>query len=144
MKWKDLNSMANPKDTLNNLIDTARQSMAKAYAPYSNFMVGASILDENGQIHAGCNVENSAYPLGVCAEGSAISNMILNGGTQIDKILIVSSGDKMVTPCGGCRQKIREFATPQTRILIHHKGEVTEFSVADLLPHSFSKEHFIK
>lgn len=126
------------------LIEAANQAMQMAYAPYSNFQVGASILDENGKIHAGCNVENSAYPLGVCAEGSAISNMILNNGKSIDTILVVSSGNKMVTPCGGCRQKIREFATANTRILIHHQDNVTEFSVADLLPHSFSKEHFIK
>lgn len=126
----------------NQLIEQAQAAMKKAYSPYSNFSVGAALMDSGGNIHAGCNVENSAYPLGVCAEGAAICNMILNGGNLIDSILIVSSGEKMVTPCGGCRQKIREFADENTKILIHHQGKTTEFSLTELLPESFGKEHF--
>ena len=126
------------------LVQQAQKAMNKAYAPYSNFHVGATILDENNKIHAGCNVENSAYPLGVCAEGSAISNMILSGGKRIKKILIVSSGEMMVTPCGGCRQKIKEFGDEDTEIQIFHNEQITSFSIDDLLPHSFSKKHLNK
>jgi len=129
---------------LNNLIQLAHLAMENAYAPYSKFSVGAVIVDENNQTHAGCNVENSAYPLGVCAESSAISSMILSGSKKISKILLVSSGKQMVTPCGGCRQKIKEFADDNTEILIFHNNEVTQFSLDDLLPHSFSKNHLDK
>jgi cytidine deaminase len=136
--------MTKQNDQQNELIQQALKAMDKAYAPYSNFNVGATILDENNQIHAGCNVENSAYPLGVCAEGSAISNMVLSGAEKIKKILIVSSGDMMVTPCGGCRQKIKEFGDEDTEIQIYHNDKITSFSIEDLLPHSFCKKHLNK
>ena len=122
------------------LIKQAQAAMDKAYAPYSGFSVGAAIMDENQQIHQGCNVENAAYPLGVCAEGSAISNMVLSGGKEIKKIMLVSTGEQLVTPCGGCRQKIREFSSPETEIIVYHDNKTTVFSIEDLLPHSFSKE----
>lgn len=125
---------------INKLIEQASNAMNKAYAPYSKFHVGAVILDENEHFHAGCNVENAAYPLGVCAEGSAISNMILSGGKTIKKIVIVSSGGQLVTPCGGCRQKIKEFSDDHTEIIIYHGNSTTTFSMDDLLPHSFSKK----
>ncbi|MFK8013747.1 MAG: cytidine deaminase [Marinicellaceae bacterium] len=123
------------------LISQAQEAMKKAYAPYSNYSVGAAILDENNNIHAGCNVENAAYPLGVCAEGSAISHMILKGGHLIKQILLVSSGDQLVTPCGGCRQKIQEFSDTKTTVLVYHENHLHTFTVADLLPHSFSSKH---
>ncbi len=119
----------------------ADKAMGKAYAPYSKFHVGVALLDENNNIHLGCNVENSAYPEGVCAEAGAISNMILSGGKTINKILIVSSGERMVTPCGGCRQKIKEFSDERTQILIDHNNKITQFNINDLLPHSFDKMH---
>ncbi len=127
--------------TLQTLKSQAQKAMKKAYAPYSNFNVGVALMDENNNIHLGCNVENSAYPEGVCAEAGAISNMILSGGKFIKKILIVSSGKQMVTPCGGCRQKIKEFSDENTQILIDHNNEMTQFSMNDLLPHSFDKTH---
>jgi cytidine deaminase len=127
--------------TTDRLKKQAQSAMKNAYAPYSKFHVGAALLDENGTIHAGCNVENSAYPLGVCAEASAISNMVLSGARVIKQIMIVSSGDLMVTPCGGCRQKIKEFCDESTKILIDHKGSITTFEVDDLLPYSFDKNH---
>ena len=122
------------------LINQAQKAMKNAYAPYSQFCVGAAILDENNNIHAGCNVENAAYPLGTCAEGSAISNMVLSGGTLIKQIMLVSSGEQLVTPCGGCRQKIKEFSDSTTEILVFHENKTTKFSMEDLLPQSFSKE----
>jgi len=130
--------MKNNKVTEDNLIKHAQEAMEKAYAPYSNFSVGAAILDEHNTIHAGCNVENAAYPLGVCAEGSAISNMVLSGGTIIKKILLVSTGEKLVTPCGGCRQKIKEFSNDDTQIIVLHNQKTTTFSIEELLPESFS------
>ena len=128
----------------NQLIKQAQAAMKKAYAPYSNFSVGAAILDNNDQIHAGCNVENAAYPLGVCAEGSAISNMVLSGGSRIKEIMLVSTGENLVTPCGGCRQKLKEFSDEKTQIRVFHDNKITTFSVEDLLPHSFSKENLSK
>lgn len=125
------------------LISLAKDAMTKAYAPYSNFSVGAAILDEENNIHSGCNVENAAYPLGVCAEGSAISNMVLFGGKVIRTILIVSSGEQLVTPCGGCRQKIKEFSDENTKIVVCQGDKTTTFSMNDLLPHSFSSEFLI-
>ncbi len=130
--------------TKNQLIKQAQAAMKRAYAPYSNFCVGAAILDNNDKIHAGCNVENAAYPLGVCAEGSAISNMVLSGGSRIKEIMLVSTGENLVTPCGGCRQKLKEFSDAKTKIQIFHNNQVTEFSIEDLLPHSFSKENLSK
>lgn len=123
------------------LIKQALNAQESAYAPYSSFHVGAAIIDENDKIHAGCNVENSAYPLGECAESAAISSMILSGGKFIKKIMLVSSGKLLVTPCGGCRQKIREFSDEHTMVLVYHNDKITNFTVNELLPHSFSKDH---
>jgi len=125
------------------LIAQAKKAMEMAHAPYSQFCVGAAILDEKQNIHAGCNVENAAYPLGVCAEGSAISNMVLSGGQLIKKIMLISTGEQLVTPCGGCRQKIKEFSDSTTQIVVYHDNKLTKFSVDDLLPHSFSNK-FLK
>lgn len=130
--------MTKHKETEITLIKHAQEAMKNAYAPYSHFCVGAAILDDNNIIHAGCNVENAAYPLGVCAEASAISNMVLSGGKLIRKILLVSSGEKLVTPCGGCRQKIKEFSNGETQIIVFHGTKTSSFSISDLLPHSFS------
>lgn len=124
------------------LLAAARAAMDKAYAPYSNFHVGAAVLDENGQIHSGCNVENAAYPQGVCAEAGALSAMVLAGGSRARAVLVVGPGDALVTPCGGCRQKMREFAAPETPVLIAgDDGVRAKFTLGQLLPHSFGPEH---
>ena len=83
---------------------------AHAYSPYSGFPVGAAILCEDGRIFAGCNVENASYPVGTCAEAAAISAMVAEGGRRIAAALVLAAGDPLVTPCGACRQRIREFA----------------------------------
>jgi len=127
--------------TLQTLKNHALKAMENAYAPYSKFSVGAALIDENEHIHSGCNVENSAYPEGVCAEASAISAMILTGGRKIKQILLVSSGQHQVAPCGGCRQKIKEFADENTKIVIYHNDSITTYSIAELLPHSFDKSY---
>lgn len=124
------------------LIATACRVREHAHAPYSNHPVGAAILDERGQIHAGCNVENAAYPQGSCAEAGAISAMIAIGGRRIVAIAVAGPGDHLCTPCGGCRQRIREFAAPDTPILIAGRdGLLASFTLAELLPESFGPDN---
>ncbi|WOD09232.1 cytidine deaminase [Marinomonas sp. GJ51-6] len=100
------------------LFQLAKEAMSKAYVPYSDFTVRAAIRTASGNLYKGCNVENAAYPEGVCAEGGAISAMVLGGDTQIKDIYVIGKGDQLVTPCGGCRQKIREFSSTDTMIHI--------------------------
>ena len=124
------------------LIKAAIEAMPSAYAPYSGFHVGAALIDENGVIHQGVNVENAAYPQGNCAEASAISAMIIEGGRRIQAIAVAGRGDLLCTPCGGCRQRIREFADAETPIIIcGEDGERARFTLVDLLPESFGPDH---
>ena len=124
------------------LVAAAISAMSHAYAPYSSFYVGAAIRDENGQIHSGANVENAAYPQGACAEAGAISAMIMAGGRKIDAIAVAGKGDVLCTPCGGCRQRIREFAEAATPIIIADvTGERARFTLAEILPHSFGPDN---
>jgi cytidine deaminase len=124
------------------LVATAISAMSHAYAPYSSFYVGAAIRDENGQIHSGANVENAAYPQGACAEVGAISAMIMAGGRKIDAIAVAGKGEVLCTPCGGCRQRIREFAEAATPIIIADEtGERARFTLAEILPHSFGPDN---
>ena len=120
------------------LLALATKAQKNAHAPYSNFQVGAAILDENAQHHASCNVENAAYPLGQCAEAGAISAMIASGSKQIKQILIASPNDDFCPPCGGCRQKIAEFADAQTEVHLATKsGEIKTVKFTELLPLAF-------
>jgi cytidine deaminase len=128
--------------SLGALFDAAKAAQARAYAPYSRFSVGAAIRAASGAIYAGCNVENAAYPQGACAETGAISAMALAGEARIAEILVIGDGDALVTPCGGCRQRIREFATLDTPVHIAGPaGWRVTFTLAELLPHSFGPEH---
>ncbi|KFC72913.1 Cytidine deaminase [Bosea sp. LC85] len=130
--------MSEPTPNFDTLFATAKRAQIRAYAPYSKFRVGAAILDDNGAIHSGCNVENASYPVGVCAEAGAISAMIAAGGRAIHAILVLGDGEELVTPCGACRQRIREFAGPETPIAIAGPDGVrARFSLAELLPASF-------
>jgi cytidine deaminase len=126
------------------LLDAARQARGRAYAPYSNYPVGAAVLDESGRIHAGCNVENAAYPEGLCAEAAALSAMVLAGGRQARALLVVGSGEegRWITPCGGCRQKLREFGAPE--LIIQSASALAlgpRHTLAQLLPESFGPGH---
>ena len=124
------------------LIKAAIAAMDKAYAPYSGFHVGAAILDETGAVHTGANIENAAYPQGCCAEASAISALIMAGGRQIKTIAVAGRGEVLCTPCGGCRQKIREFGTVDTQILICDEAGLRQtFTLETLLPHSFGPDN---
>ncbi|MCQ9154806.1 cytidine deaminase [Acidomonas methanolica] len=113
-----------------------------AYAPYSGFLVGAAIRSEVG-IHAGCNVENAAYPQGNCAEAGAISAMVAAGGRQILEVVIAGDGAAPVTPCGGCRQRLREFGAPELviRVVGADGGARLVRTLGELLPDSFGPDH---
>ena len=124
------------------LIETARAARANAYAPYSRFAVGAAIRAEDGKLYAGANVENAAYPEGQCAETSAIGAMIAAGARHIEAMVVLADGDALCAPCGGCRQRIREFAEPTTEIhLCGPDGVRRTVTVGELLPLSFGPEN---
>lgn len=125
------------------LVRAAVTVRERAYAPYSRFHVGAALRDEHGQIHVGCNVENAAYPQGSCAEAGAIAGMIMKGARHISEIVIAGGGDQPCTPCGGCRQRIREFASPDARVtMVNPSGEVLLVrTLGELLPDSFGPDH---
>ncbi len=123
------------------LFAAAEAVRKRAHAPYSNFHVGAALLADDGKIYAGCNVENAAYPIGNCAEASAIAAMIAGGGRRILKIYTTGPGSAPVTPCGGCRQRIREFASLDTPVISQGvDGMPLKTTLGELLPHSFGPE----
>ena len=128
--------------SLEALFEAARAVQAKAYAPYSGFKVGAAIATPGGQVFTGCNVENAAYPVGSCAEAGAISAMLAAGESRIAEIVVMGEGDSLVTPCGGCRQRIREFAAGDTPIHIAGpEGIRKSFTLEELLPFSFGPDN---
>jgi cytidine deaminase len=129
-------------DSLEALLAAARSVRDNAHAPYSRFKVGAALQDEQGHIHAGCNVENAAYPQGLCAEAGAIAAMVAAGGTRIVAAVVVGEGDQLCTPCGGCRQKLREFARDDMLVIVADLQQVRgRFTLGELLPHSFGPEN---
>lgn len=122
------------------LFQIARRAMLNAYAPYSEFRVGAAVLAEDGKIYAGCNTENISYPCGTCAEAGAIAAMAAAGARKIAKILIVSDGKTLVTPCGACLQRIKEFADDNTEIILSDENENERIlSISEFLPHAFEE-----
>lgn len=126
--------------TLSHLSDQALAAQQHAYTPYSGFNVGAAILTDSGHTFSGCNVENAAYPLGQCAEATAIGNMVVNGEQCIRTIVIASPNNEFCYPCGGCRQKIAEFADADTEVvMVAQNGETTSTTISALLPNTFSK-----
>ena len=127
------------------LFAAAEAVRARAYAPYSKFQVGAAILADDGRIYTGANIENAAYPIGNCAEASAIAAMIAGGAHRIARIYVTGPGRAPVTPCGGCRQRIREFADLDVVVISHGvAGTPLRQTVAELLPHSFGPEFLPK
>ncbi len=122
------------------LIEAATEVRKNAYVPYSNFKVGAALKSDTGRVHVGCNVENVAYPEGTCAEAGAIAAMVAAGDTQFTEIAVIADSPVPVSPCGGCRQKLFEFATPDAKITMASvSGEAVTMAVADLLPGAFVK-----
>ena len=129
-------------DVVAKMLASARAVQAQAHAPYSRFHVGAAVLDEAGRVHVGCNVENASYPQGSCAESNAFGAMVAAGGKQVRALLVVGEGENLVTPCGGCRQRLREFAAADTPVLIAGPGGVrATFTLEQLLPNSFGPEN---
>lgn len=127
---------------LEEMLKLARDAMDKAYSPYSHFAVGAVIKGESGRLYAGCNVENAAYPSGSCAEQGAVSAMVLGGDQKIKEIVVMGGGENLVSPCGACRQRIREFSTPETMIHICDRNGVRKsMSLGEILPVSFGPEN---
>jgi homotetrameric cytidine deaminase len=122
------------------LVALAREAMTHAHAPYSGFHVGAALRDDRGALHAGANVENAAYPQGQCAEASAIGALVTAGGRAIAEVAVMADTE-LVTPCGGCRQRLRELAAPDTAVhLCGPEGIRRTLTLGELLPHSFTKE----
>ena len=118
------------------------EALSRAYAPYSVFPVGAVVRGESGRLYSGASVENAAYPQGWCAEASALAAMVMAGETRLMEVAVMADGDLVCTPCGGCRQKLNEFALPGTQVLCYSPHELrATFSLEDLLPHSFGPEH---
>ena len=121
---------------------TATAIRDKAYAPYSNFKVGAAIRGASGRVYPGVNVENVAYPEGTCAEAGAIAAMVAAGETEIVEAYVIADSAHPVPPCGGCRQKLAEFARGDTRVtLATVDGGTLETTVAELLPGAFGAGH---
>ncbi len=119
----------------------AKAAMAKCHAPYSKFPVGAAIRADDGKIYAGANIENLAFPEGWCAETTAISHMVMAGGTRIMEIAVIAEKLALCPPCGGCRQRIREFADENTKIYLCDDGGIGKtMTMNELLPHSFQTD----
>ncbi len=123
------------------LIEAARAALERAYAPYSNYRVGVALRAPDGSVHVGANVENAAYPLGNCAEASAIGAMIAAGRDKIVEAAVIGDGEEPCVPCGGCRQRLREFMPLDATVhLIAEKGARAEMTLEELLPRSFGPE----
>jgi len=120
------------------LLATALEARSKAYAPYSDFHVGAAVLGANGKIYSGCNVENASFGLTCCAERSAIFAMVVAGETEIKEILVIGESEEFLPPCGACRQVIAEFAQPPVVVhMCNREGACRDTTVAELLPFIF-------
>ncbi len=127
---------------MDGMIEAALAARDRAHAPYSRFRVGAALLCERGIVHAGCNVENAAYPEGTCAEAGAVAALVLAGSRRIRAVVVAAGGSAPCTPCGGCRQKIREFAESGTPVrMVDASGTVLlECRLDELLPHAFGPD----
>lgn len=120
------------------LLDLAKAARENAHAPYSNFKVGAALRTVSGQMFSGCNVENASYPEGTCAEAGAIAAMIAAGEREIAEILIIADALKPISPCGGCRQRIAEFAPSDTPVVMTTlRGQTETATIGTLLPSGF-------
>lgn len=120
------------------LYETASRARLNAYAPYSHFLVGACIESTNGQLFAGCNIENASYSMTICAEASAISAMVTAGQQRILQLAVITQGPGLSAPCGACRQRLNEFSTSDTLVhLCNLAGDHKTYLLTNLLPHSF-------
>ena len=124
------------------MFKAAKNVRKKAHVPYSKFKVGAALLTENNKIIIGCNVENAAYPQSQCAEASAVGNLVSQGFSKIKEVVVIGSGNILCSPCGGCRQRLREFASLDVSIhMCNTDGHLKTSSLEQLLPDSFGPEN---
>lgn len=130
-------------EVVNRLVEAAAAVRKNAHAPYSGFAVGAAVLDQEGRIHRGCNVENASYGLSVCAERHAVATAVAAGGGRIEALAVVTDTDPPATPCGACRQVLVEFGDYPV-ILANLSGERVISRVGDLLPDAFTPESLVK
>jgi len=121
------------------LIEKAKRARLKAYAPYSNFKVGAALLTKSGKVYTGANVENSTFGLTVCAERIAVFKAVNKGDTDFVKIAVVADGNPPITPCGACRQVLSEFVKDLRIVCANLKGKVDRYTLKELLPEAFEK-----
>ena len=122
------------------LVQEAEKARQNAYAPYSGFKVGAALLDNRGNIHAGCNMENASYGLTLCAERAAVANAVSAGVTAFSAIALIADSDQPVSPCGACRQVLAEF-NPEIKVIMGNMaGEIREMKLSELLPGPFRSE----
>lgn len=136
IRYKELDSQKRK------LVEKALQARKKAYAPYSRYFVGCVVIDNQGHIHTGCNVENASYPAGLCAERVAITKMISEGGKKISELILVGSSVDPVLPCGMCRQVIQEFGEKCTVISVDPKKKKAKIVLfRDIFPEAFTPEH---
>ena len=139
--WADLNDTEHTA-LYTEMLEKAIVARKNAHAPYSQFLVGATLLTEKKTVVPGCNVENASYPNGECAEAVAVGNLITQGYKQIHAALVVVSSDLLSGPCGACRQRLREFAQLDIPIFICNETELMRtFTLRELLPYSFGPEH---
>ena len=125
-------------ESLDGLRQQASAAMRNAYAPYSGFRVGAALLDVHGGVTIGCNVENAAYPSGICAERAAVASAVAAGSRDFAAIVIATEADTPTPPCGMCRQVLMEFS-PELRVVsVTQSGVETQWSISDLLPEAFT------
>ena len=123
------------------LFEAARSAMAKSHSPYSKFPVGAALRTADGRIFAGANVEMASFPEGWCAETTALGHYVMAGGGEISEIAVIASRMDRITPCGGCRQRLAEFARPATKVYLCDAGGVVEtVTMGELLPFGFAGE----
>jgi cytidine deaminase len=121
------------------LLDAARAVQANAHAPYSHFPVGAALRGASGRVFVGCNVENASFPEGICAEAAAMGAMVAAGEYEIVEVLTIAGGERLTTPCGGCRQRLREFSRPDVPVhCAGPDGVRRTFTLGELLPASFT------
>ena len=124
------------------LLNDALAVRERAWVPYSRFKVGAAIRAQSGAVYVGCNVENVAYPQGTCAEAGAIAAMVAGGDTRIAEVVVVADSEHPTTPCGGCRQKLREFAGPEVVVtMVTLEGRSLSMTMEQLLPGAFTPDH---
>ncbi len=124
---------------INELINNAIKAREHSYSPYSKFKVGAALKTKNGKVFTGCNIENSSYGLSICAEREAVFKAISSGEKDLDTIVVVTDSNKLITPCGACRQVIWEFSKDLTIVVANLKGKKKKFKIKELLAHPFGE-----